>query len=139
MKSGQGFILVFSITSQSSLRELAELREQLVRIKDDDHVPLVLVGNKSDMEDRRMVSRSRAHQVSQSWGGKPYYETSARRRINVDEVFKDVCRQIIRRDTETAGRHHDEDDYSHYVKDQHRRRRKRRHGKRREGPTCVIL
>ena len=105
MKSGQGFLLVFSITSLSSLRELNDLREQLIRIQDDPKVPIVLVGNKSDLEENRNVSRSRAHHVSQSWGGKPYYETSARNRTNVDEVFIDLCRQIIRKElvAETSG------------------------------------
>lgn len=32
----------------------------------------------------------------QTWGGVPYYETSARQQINVAEVFEDVLRQIIR-------------------------------------------
>ena len=99
MKSGQGFLLVFSITSLSSLNELYELREQIIRIKDDEKVPLVIVGNKSDLEDGRAVSRARAFAVSESWGHAPYYETSARRRANVDEVFVDLCRQIIRKDT----------------------------------------
>lgn len=98
MKSGQGFLLVFSITSLSSLNELYELREQIVRIKDDERVPLVIVGNKSDLDDDRAVSRARAHAVSEGWGHAPYYETSARRRANVDEAFKDLCRQIMRKD-----------------------------------------
>lgn len=80
MKTGQGFLLVFSITSQSSLSELSELREQIIRIKDDENVPIVIVGNKSDLEEDRVVTRSRAFAVSQSWGNAPYYETSARRR-----------------------------------------------------------
>ncbi len=80
MKTGQGFLLVFSITSESSLRELSELREQIVRIKDDENVPIVIVGNKSDLEDDRMVQRSTAFAVSQSWGNAPYYEKSGRRR-----------------------------------------------------------
>ena len=140
MKSGQGFLLVFSITSPSSLRELAELREQLVRIKDDERVPLVLVGNKSDLEEQRMVSRSRAFAVSQSWGNKPYYETSARRRSNVDDVFVDLCRQIIRRDMERV-REPDRDHYRSPYSDHyhHRRRRRRRRSHRREGPSCTIL
>ena len=100
MKTGQGFLLVFSITSLSSLNELAELRDQIIRIKDDARVPMVLVGNKCDLEEDRAVSRARAFGVSQSWGGTPYYETSARRRANVDEVFKDLCRQMIRKDIE---------------------------------------
>lgn len=98
MKQGQGFLLVFSITSMSSLQELSELREQIIRIKDDENIPLVIVGNKSDLEEDRVVSRARAFQISQMWGNAPYYETSARRRANVDEVFVDLCRQIIRRD-----------------------------------------
>jgi len=80
MKTGQGFLLVFSITSQSSLSELSELREQIIRIKDDENVPIVIVGNKSDLESERLVTRARAFSVSQSWGNAPYYETSARRR-----------------------------------------------------------
>lgn len=80
MKTGQGFLLVFSITSLSSLTELAELREQIIRIKDDENVPIVIVGNKSDLEEDRVVSRARAFEVSQRWGNAPYYETSARRR-----------------------------------------------------------
>jgi small GTP-binding protein len=98
MKSGHGFLLVFSITSLSSLNELSELREQIIRIKDDEKIPLVIVGNKSDLEEDRAVSRARAFSLSQSWGNAPYYETSARRRANVDEVFIDLCRQIIRFD-----------------------------------------
>ena len=98
MKTGQGFLLVFSITSQSSLYELAELREQIRRIKEDDNVPMVLVGNKSDLEEDRAVSRPRAFKISQDWGNIPYYETSARRKMNVDEVFHDLCRQVIQKD-----------------------------------------
>ncbi|KAL8790116.1 MAG: hypothetical protein Q9213_000818 [Squamulea squamosa] len=102
MKSGQGFLLVFSITSLSSLTELHELRDQIVRIKDDPQVPLVIVGNKSDLDDERVVSKARAFAVSQSWGNVHYYETSARRRANVDEAFVDLCRQIIRKDAATS-------------------------------------
>ncbi len=46
IKSGQGFILVFSLTSLASVNELGPLREAIVRIKDTTAIPLVLVGNK---------------------------------------------------------------------------------------------
>ncbi|KAF1957880.1 ras-domain-containing protein [Byssothecium circinans] len=98
MKTGQGFLLVFAITNMTSLYELNELREQIRQIKEDDDVPMVLVGNKSDLEDDRAVSRAKAFKTSQDWGGVPYYEASARRRANVDEVFVDLCRQIIMKD-----------------------------------------
>jgi Ras-related protein Rap-1B len=102
IKTGRGFLLVFSITSPSSLSELQELRSQILRIKGNTSVPIVLVGNKSDLEEDRAVSRGRAFQVSQQWGRVPYYETSARHRANVEEVFKDLCRQIIRNDMEDS-------------------------------------
>ncbi|KAI5232559.1 ras-related protein RSR1 [Aureobasidium subglaciale] len=138
MKSGQGFLLVFSITSSSSLKELSELREQLVNLKDDPNVPIVLVGNKSDLEEDRAVSRAQAFAVSSGWGNVPYYETSARRRQNVTEVFVDVCRQIIHRDLQRGRsgggggedrrrRREDEGDGDR------RRRSRRRHNR------CVIL
>lgn len=79
MKSGQGFLLVFSITSKSSLQELVGLREEIIRIKDDVNVPIVIVGNKADLEDQRQVDRAKAFSVSQRWNA-PYYETSARTR-----------------------------------------------------------
>lgn len=93
MKSGQGFLLVFSLTNPSSLRELSEIREQLIRIKDDPNIPIVLVGNKSDLPSQ--VTRERIQQSSQGWGNTPYYETSARRRVNVDDAFRDLVRQIM--------------------------------------------
>ncbi|KAK5634032.1 hypothetical protein RRF57_009746 [Xylaria bambusicola] len=77
MKTGQGFLLVFSITSESSLSEIAGLRDEIIRIKDDDNVPMVICGNKADLEEHRSVSKPRVFEISRRWGA-PYYETSAR-------------------------------------------------------------
>ena len=41
MKNGQGFILVYSITSQSTFNDLQDLREQILRVKDRDDVSLL--------------------------------------------------------------------------------------------------
>ena len=137
MKQGQGFLLVFSLTSMSSLHELAELREQIIRIKDDENIPLVIVGNKSDLEEDRVVSMERAFQISQFWGNVPYYETSARRRANVDEVFIDLCRQIIRKDVQKA--HSRQQEVAGRRRDQPIRHERRRERYRRQRDRCVIL
>ncbi|KAG0733358.1 hypothetical protein G6F22_017508 [Rhizopus arrhizus] len=86
MKNGQGFVLVFSITLKSTLTDLNEIREQIIRVKGSDNVPMVLVGNKCDLENERAVTRNEGMELSQQWGGKPFYETSARFKINVDEI-----------------------------------------------------
>ncbi len=49
MKNGQGFILVYSITSQATFNDLLELKDQIMRVKDTTEVPMVLVGNKVDL------------------------------------------------------------------------------------------
>lgn len=87
MKTGQGFLLVFSITSPSSLAELEGLREEIIRIKDDENVPIVIVGNKADLEEQRAVPRTRAFSISQQWGC-PYYEASARTRSKRNPLEK---------------------------------------------------
>ena len=102
MKNGQGFILVYSITSQATFNDLTELREQILRVKDTEKVPLVLVGNKCDLEDDRVVSRDMGNQLAQQWGTCSFMETSARKKINVDEVFVDLVRQINRQIPEKA-------------------------------------
>lgn len=79
MKTGQGFLLVFSITSTSSLEEMASLRDEIIRIKDDEKVPIVIVGNKADLEENRAVPRAKGFSISQRWEA-PYYEASARTR-----------------------------------------------------------
>ncbi|KAI9832147.1 MAG: Ras- protein rsr1 [Sarea resinae] len=138
MKSGQGFLLVFSITSASSFSELSELRDQIIRIKEDENVPLVIVGNKSDLNENRAVSRNEAFMLSRSWKNVPYYETSARRRENVDEVFKDACRQIILRENAMEKSHHRSD----HARQAHRRPRPSRHQRRRargDQQRCTIL
>jgi GTPase KRas protein len=93
MRAGQGFVLVYSITSRSSFDELTPFHEQILRVKDADHVPMVLVGNKSDMEMDRAVSAQDGSDLAKSWGI-PFFESSARLRVNVDETFAQVVREI---------------------------------------------
>ncbi|KAI1160941.1 ras family-domain-containing protein [Nemania serpens] len=131
MKTGQGFLLVFSITSPSSLEEIAGLRDEIIRIKDDDTVPIVICGNKADLEEQRAVPRARGFDVSQRWGA-PYYETSARNKTNVDEVFTDLCRQILRREDLTGEGGPRNDEYESYPQQKKRRRRHHR-------SKCIIL
>jgi small GTP-binding protein len=68
MKNGQGFVLVYSITSQSTFNDLTDLREQILRVKDTDKVPMVLVGNKCDLEDDRVVGKDQGAALASKWG-----------------------------------------------------------------------
>lgn len=47
MKNGQGFVLVYSITAQSTFNDLMDLREQILRVKDTDDVSRPLNNSKA--------------------------------------------------------------------------------------------
>lgn len=95
IKSGRGFLLVYLVTDENSLKELMTLREQVLRIKDSTNVPMVLIGNKCDLSNERVLLPEDGIKVSQQWGKVPFYETSARVKTNVEEAFADVIRQIM--------------------------------------------
>lgn len=43
IRDGQGFVLVYSITSKSTFERVDRFKEQILRVKDTDHAPIVLV------------------------------------------------------------------------------------------------
>jgi len=103
MKENQGFVLVYSITQQASFSELSPLHERILRAKDADAVPLVVVGNKCDLAEQRQVSREDAQAMAKSFGGS-FLEASAKAKVNVNEAFFDVVRQINLNDPDQAKR-----------------------------------
>lgn len=55
---------------------------------------MVLVGNKCDLEDDRVVSKQDGQSLANVWGGCTMMECSARKKINIDEIFFDLVKQI---------------------------------------------
>lgn len=96
MKNGQGFVLVYSITAQSTFNDLQDLREQILRVKDKDDVPMVLVGNKCDLDAERVVGRQQGDNLAHHFNC-AFMETSAKAKVNVNDVFYDLVRQINRK------------------------------------------
>ncbi|KAJ8914656.1 hypothetical protein NQ315_017353 [Exocentrus adspersus] len=84
-RSGEGFLCIFSITEDESFQATQEFREQILRVKNDENIPFLLVGNKSDLDDKRKVSYAEASTRAKQWGV-PYVETSAKTREHVDKV-----------------------------------------------------
>merc|ERR1711935_702182 len=95
MKNRQGFVLVYSITAQSTFGDLEDLHEQIYRVKDTDKVPMVLVGNKCDLEDERVVAKENGKALALQFDCQ-FVESSAKAKIYVNEIFYDLVRQINR-------------------------------------------
>ena len=101
MRTGEGFLLVYSINSKNSLEELQTFYEQILRVKDSDQVPVLVVGNKCDLEMERQVSYEEGQTLANSFNC-PFLETSAKLRINVEEAFFDLVKYV--RSSEDAQR-----------------------------------
>ncbi|RCK54877.1 Ras-like protein 1 [Candida viswanathii] len=101
MRTGEGFLLVYSINSLNSFQELNSFYDQILRVKDTDNVPVLVVGNKCDLEMERQVSYEDGLALANSFNC-PFLETSAKQRINVEEAFYGLVRHINKIDAEES-------------------------------------
>ncbi|KAG1821790.1 ras family-domain-containing protein [Suillus subaureus] len=93
MRTGEGFLLVYSITSRDSFEEISTFHQQILRVKDQDSFPVIVVANKCDLEYERQVGMNEGRDLAKHFGCK-FIETSAKQRINVDEAFSNLVREI---------------------------------------------
>jgi len=101
MRTGEGFLLVYSITDRQSFEEIMTFQQQILRVKDKDYFPMIVVGNKCDLEGERQVSTLEGQNLARQFGCK-FIETSAKSRINVDNAFYDIVREIRRYNKEMS-------------------------------------
>ncbi|XP_018418517.1 PREDICTED: ras-related protein Rap-2b isoform X2 [Nanorana parkeri] len=93
IKNGQGFILVYSLVNQQSFQDIKPMRDQIIRVKRYEKVPMILVGNKVDLEGEREVSCGEGKALADDWNC-PFLETSAKNKGSVDELFAEIVRQM---------------------------------------------
>jgi len=92
VREGQGFLLVYSITSRASFDLLEIFRQLMLRVKCSEPV-CILVGNKSDLAYRREVSREEGAALARKYGCE-FLETSAKTAQNVERLFTDLVRTL---------------------------------------------
>lgn len=97
MKTGEGFLLVFSLTDRHTFEEISTFYNQILRVKGEtvQFVPMILVGNKSDLVDERQVSHEEAIQLAKRFNC-AYIETSAKTGVNVNEAFHGLVKMVMR-------------------------------------------
>ena len=120
IRDGEGFVLVYSISSRSSFARIPRFHSQILRVKESSSsgsplglgysgsglhspamgsgqntVPIMLVGNKSDRVTEREVSTQEGHQMAHQLGCE-FVEASAKNCVNVERAFYDVVRMLRR-------------------------------------------
>lgn len=94
MRKGDGFMLVYSVTDKQSYENIVNFHTQILRVKDRDSYPMLLVANKVDLVHLRKVTTESGKEMAQKLGT-PYIETSAKDPpLNVDAAFHEVVRII---------------------------------------------
>lgn len=93
MRSGMGFLLVYSVTDRSSFDEIYKFHKQILRVKDRDEFPMILVGNKADLEHQRQVTQEEGQELAKQLKI-TYIEASAKLRMNVDQAFYELVRKV---------------------------------------------
>ncbi|GAA5884833.1 hypothetical protein JCM16303_007293 [Sporobolomyces ruberrimus] len=101
MRTGEGFLLVYSITSRNSFDEITTFHQQILRVKDKDFFPVIVVANKSDLDHERQVQTQEGAALAKQFGCQ-FIETSAKARRNVDEAFQELVREIRRYNKDQA-------------------------------------
>jgi len=88
-KESDGFIIMYSITDKSSFLHVDSIFERVNKCRndpDDNPVPILLVGNKCDLPEKRTVNSPDAIQKAEKLGIK-LFEASAKAKINLNESW----------------------------------------------------
>eukprot|EP01090_Pellita_catalonica_P004513 TRINITY_DN14337_c0_g1_i1.p1 TRINITY_DN14337_c0_g1~~TRINITY_DN14337_c0_g1_i1.p1 ORF type:complete len:198 (+),score=35.99 TRINITY_DN14337_c0_g1_i1:57-650(+) len=98
-QEGEGFIVVYSMTSSHSAREVKEFYERILRAAqardlEPENVPFVLCANKCDLKERREVDRAEGMKLAEVFNFADYFETSAKENISVQDAFSAIIAQI---------------------------------------------
>lgn len=95
-------MLTYGVDDRQSFHNLTMWKKEFLYyadIADGDNFPFVLLGNKVDVEsEKRQVGADEAKQWCADSGSVPYYETSAKTAVNVEEAFIAAVRRVVELD-----------------------------------------
>ena len=92
IKKANGILLVYDIADHSTFENIGMWMESITEEK-GDKLPIVLVGNKADLEDERQVSYKEGKDLAENKGFH-FYETSCKNGANVTECFLDLAELV---------------------------------------------
>ena len=94
LRNAEGVVIVFDVTSQESFDNVKGWINSVKSNIGENVIPIIIVGNKIDMENMREISKEDGNKIA-SENGYKYFETSAKTGKGVDEAFKEIVNQIL--------------------------------------------
>ena len=92
-KGAHGSMIVYDITNSTSFESISKWLKEL-RDNVDVGIPIMLIGNKSDLEKQRLISQTEAIKYAEK-ERLAFLETSAAEDKNVEEAFIELIKSIL--------------------------------------------
>ena len=93
IKSAEGILLMYDICSQKSFESINEWIESIKGAKGDDF-PVVLIGNKCDLEEERKVKTEQGINLADN-NGFTFFETSNKENINIEQSVSSLATKVL--------------------------------------------
>ena len=94
IRKANGIILMYDITQKNTFETISNWCKQIWEYQQKD-IPVILLGNKCDLENERQVQREEGEQIANEKGFK-FLETSNREGINIKESVKELVDMILK-------------------------------------------
>jgi len=92
-RGANGIMLVYDITNTKSFDNISKWLKNITDFASDE-VERILLGNKCDMEDKRMISSARGQELATT-NNITFYETSAKNNTNISDAFVELATKIL--------------------------------------------
>ncbi|XP_076338655.1 ras-related protein Rap-1b-like isoform X2 [Tachypleus tridentatus] len=89
ISSSDAFLLVYSIENTESFEEVRRLRNSVLEARSSS-VPIVVVGNKNDLEENRLIRKELAETIVCIDWEHGFVESSAKNNTNVTNIFREL-------------------------------------------------
>nr|ACO10527.1 Ras-related protein Rab-10 [Caligus rogercresseyi] len=94
-RNAMGIMLVYDVTNPKSFDNIAKWLQNIQEHAAEE-VDKMILGNKCDMEDKRVISKEKGEAISREYGIR-FLETSAKTNVNIERAFMDLAESILER------------------------------------------
>jgi len=93
IKNTDGIILIYDVTNESSFKAVPDWI-QSAREKKGENYPMIILGNKIDLEDERKVKTEDGEELAQKYG-LDFYEISNKENVNIENAILTLVKKIL--------------------------------------------